>query len=144
MARDIKKIDAKGRIFVPAKQKEKLGEVVYVTNSLDKGYLCVYSKSRFENRVKPDVYKLNKLKSIYRKVERLVILEASEVSIDGQGRIPVISELWERINAKPGDEICVFNDEDKLLICTKEFYDQEDNDLSDLDGLETIFDVTGL
>lgn len=144
MARDIKKIDAKGRFFVPAKQKEKLGEVVYVTNSLDKGYLCVYSKSRFENRVKPDVYKLNKLKSIYRKVERLVILEASEVSIDGQGRIPVISELWERINAKPGDEICVFNDEDKLLICTKEFYDQEDNDLSDLDGLETIFDVTGL
>lgn len=146
MARDIKKIDAKGRFFIPAKQKEKLGDEVVVTNSLDKGYLCVYSKTRFETEIKPQIRQLNKLLPNARKIEQAVILEASDVTVDGQGRISVISELWERIGAKPGDEICVFNSDDKLLICTKAFYDEEDHDLSDIDikGLETIFNVTSL
>ncbi len=144
MARDIKKIDAKGRFFIPAKHKENLGEEVVVTNSLDKGYLSVYSKDRFENVIKPEIKKINKLSSAARKLEKAIVLEASEVNVDSQGRIPVISELWERIGAKPGDEICVFNDDDKLLICTKTFYDNEDHDLSDIEGLETLFNVTGL
>ena len=144
MARDIKKIDAKGRFFIPAKQKDKLGEEVVVTNSLDKGYLCVYSKNRFENVVKPQIHELNKISSAARKIEKAIIFEASEVKVDSQGRISVISELWERIEAKPGDEICVFNDDDKLLICTKTFYDAEDHDLTGLEGLETLFNVTGL
>ena len=144
MARDVKKIDAKGRFFIPAKQKEKLGEVVVVTNSLDKGYLCVYSLDRFENKVRPEVLAMNKISPKARKIEKKIILEASEVTVDGQGRVSVISELWENIGAKPGDEICVFNDVDKLLICTKEFYDNEDDDLGDLEGLENLFNVTAL
>ena len=144
MARDVKKIDAKGRFFIPAKQKEKLGEVVVVTNSLDKGYLCVYSLDRFENKVRPEVLAMNKISPKARKIEKKIILEASEVTVDGQGRVSVISELWENIGAKPGDEICVFNDVDKLLICTKEFYDHEDDDLGDLEGLENLFNVTAL
>ena len=144
MARDIKKIDAKGRFFIPAKQKDKLGDEVVVTNSLDKGYLCVYSSNRFHNVIKPQIHEINKLSPAGRKLEKAIILEASEVNVDAQGRIPVISELWERISAKPGDEICVFNDDDKLLICRKEFYDNEDLDLSSLEGLETQFNVTGL
>ena len=43
MARDNKKIDAKGRFFIPAKVRERLGDEVFVTNGLDKGYLSVYS-----------------------------------------------------------------------------------------------------
>ena len=144
MARDIKMIDAKGRFFIPAKQKDKLGEEVVVTNSLDKGYLCVYSKDRFENVVKPQIRELNKISPAARKIEMAIIFEASEVNVDSQGRISVISELWERIEAKPGDEICVFNNDDKLLICTKTFYDGEDHDLTGLEGLETLFNVTGL
>ncbi|MBR4431400.1 MAG: hypothetical protein IKS75_08900 [Clostridiales bacterium] len=144
MARDIKKIDAKGRFFIPSKHKDKLGGEVVVTNSLDKGYLCVYSKDRFENRIKPEIRDINKLSPAGRKLEKIILLEASEVNVDAQGRIPVISELWERIGAKAGDEICVFNDDDKLLICTKAHYDNEDHDLGDLEGLENLFNVTGL
>ena len=59
--RDIKKVDAKGRFFIPSKQKETIGEEVVVTNSLDVGYLCVYSKDHFENVVKTQLGKLNGL-----------------------------------------------------------------------------------
>ena len=74
----------------------------------------------------------------------LCIGEACEVSVDSQGRISVNSELWDRIGAKPGDEICVFNDDGKLDICTKNFYDSEDHDLSSIEGLETKYYVEGL
>lgn len=144
MARDIKKVDAKGRFFIPAKQKELLGTEVVVTNSLDVGYLCVYSKDHFENVVKTQLSKLNSMDSNVRKIKRAIIGEACEVNVDSQGRISVNSELWERIGANPGDEICVFNDDGKLDICTKNFYDNEDHDLSGIEGLETKYYVEGL
>ena len=142
--RDIKKVDAKGRFFIPSKQKEKLGEEVVVTNSLDVGYLCVYSKDHFENVVVPQLEKLNAMDVNVRKIKRAIIGEACEVNVDSQGRIAVNSELWDRIGAHPGDEICVFNDAGKLDICTKSFYDNEDHDLSSIEGLETKYYVEGL
>ena len=142
--RDIKKVDAKGRFFIPSKQKELLGAEVVVTNSLDVGYLCVYSKDHFENVVTPQLSKLNTMDANARKIKRTIIGEACEVSVDSQGRISVNSELWDRIGAKPGDEICVFNDDGKLDICTKNFYDNEDHDLSGIEGLETKYYVEGL
>ena len=144
MARDTKKVDAKGRFFIPAKQKELLGTEVVVTNSLDVGYLCVYSKDHFENVVKAQLSKLNTMDANARKIKRAIIGEACEVNVDSQGRISVNSELWERIGANPGDEICVFDDEGKLDICTKYFYDHEDNDLTGIEGLETKYYVEGL
>ena len=142
--RDVKKVDAKGRFFIPAKQKELLGEEVVVTNSLDVGYLCVYSKDYFDNKIMPQLSKLNTMDANARKIKRAIIGEACEVSVDSQGRIAVNSELWDRIGAKPGDEICVFNDAGKLDICTKSFYDSEDHDLSIIEGLETKYYVEGL
>ena len=142
--RDIKKVGTKGRFFIPSKQKELLGAEVVVTNSLDVGYLCVYSKDHFENVVKPQLSKLNTMDANARKIKRVIIGEACEVSVDSQGRISVNSELWDRIGAKPGDEICVFNDDGKLDICTKNFYDNEDHDLSGIEGLETKYYVEGL
>ena len=69
-----------------------------------------------------------------RKIKRAIIGEASEVSVDSQGRIAVNAELWERIFAKAGDEICVFNDDGKLDICSKSFYENEDHDLSNIEA----------
>lgn len=143
MARDIKKIDAKGRFFIPAKQREQLGDEVVVTNSLDKGYLSVYSKEHFDH-IAEQIRKLNSMDSKVRTIKRAIIGEAAEVTVDSQGRIAVSAELWERIFAKAGDEICVFNDDGKLDVCAKSFYDNEDHDLSNIEGLETDYYVEGL
>ena len=143
MARNDKKVDAKGRFFIPTKVREKLGEEVFVTNSLDKGYLCIYSRERFE-RISKEFDDLNKLNPKIRIIERMIISEAAEVTVDSQGRIAISSELLERISAKPGDEICVFDQADKLEVCAKSFYDNQDFDLSAIAGLETEFNVSGL
>ena len=143
MARDVKKIDAKGRFFVPSKQKDELGEEVVVTNSLDKGYLCVYSREHFEY-LKSQIGKLNTMDPNVRRLKRAIIGEAMELRIESQGRLSVSSELWERINAKPGDEICVFNDDGKLDICTKALYETEDHDIGSIEGLDTKYFVEGL
>ena len=143
MARDIKKIDAKGRFFIPSKVREKLGDEVFVTNGLDKGYLSVYSKARFEH-VTERINALNQLDEKVRMLGRFIVSEALDVTVDSQGRIAVNTELWERINAQPGDEICVFNNADKLEICTKSFYDNLEHDLSTIMGMETAYYVDGL
>lgn len=143
VARDTKKIDAKGRFFIPSKQKDELGAEVVVTNSLDLGYLCVYSKEHF-GKIKGQLGGLNSMDPKVRRIKRAIIGEALEVNVDSQGRISVSSELWERIGAVPGDEICVFNDEGKLDICTKKFYDEEDHNIGAIEGLETTYYVEGL
>jgi len=143
VARDTKKIDTKGRFFIPSKQKEELGAEVVVTNSLDVGYLCVYSKEHFEG-IREQLGKLNSMDPKVRKIKRAIIGEALEVNVDSQGRISVSAELWEKIGAVPGDEICVFNDAGKLDICTKSFYENEDHDIGSIEGLETTYYVEGL
>ena len=143
VARDTKKIDAKGRFFIPSKQKEELGSEVVVTNSLDVGYLCVYSKEHF-GKIKAQLGGLNSMDPKVRKIKRAIIGEALEVNVDSQGRISVTGELWEKIGAKAGDEICVFNDDGKLDLCTKDFYEHEDHDIGSIEGLETTYYVEGL
>ena len=143
MARDIKKIDAKGRFFIPSKHKESLGDKLVVTNSLDKGYLCVYPAEAFA-KVKEQLGKLNSMDPEVRKMRRIIIGEALECTVDSQGRISVSRELWDRIGANPGEEICVFDIDGKLDICTKVHYDAEDFDLSSIEGLETKYYVAGL
>jgi len=143
MARDIKKIDAKGRLFVPTRQRETFGDSVVVTNSLDKGYLGVATTERFE-RIKEDTKSWNTVNPNARKIKRSILGEALYTKVDSQGRIAVSNELWEKIGARPGDEICIFDEDDKLEICTKEFYDKEDHDLSELAGMESQYYVSSL
>ena len=102
MARDIKKIDAKGRLFVPTRQRDTFGDTVVVTNSLDRGYLCVYTEARFD-RIKEDTKSWNAVDAKTRVIKRAILGEALYTKIDSQGRIAVSNELWEKIGAKPGD-----------------------------------------
>ena len=143
MARDTKKIDAKGRFFIPTKHKDEMGEELVVTNSLDTGYLSVYTAEDFR-KVSAQLKSLNSMDPKVRKLKRVIIGESLDCSVDTQGRIKVSNELWERIGAKPGDEIFVFDIDGKLEICTKAHYDEEDHDISSIEGLETTYFVEGL
>lgn len=120
-----------------------MGSELVVTNSLDVGYLCVYTKENFE-KIKAQIKGFNSMNKNVRKIQRAIIGERAEVTVDSQGRITVNSELWENIGAKPGDEICVFECEDKLDICLKSTYENEDHDLSTIEGLDTLYNVEGL
>lgn len=83
-------IDTKGRIIIPAKYRDELGDTFVVTKGLD-GCLFLYPQSEWQNFVD----KLQQLPSNQntRKIQRQFLSKAMEVSLDKQGRILVPSLL---------------------------------------------------
>ena len=78
-------LDAKGRVIIPSKFREALGEKFVITNSLDP-CLCVYDMPAWERFVQ----KLSGLPYNTRKQRELVrcfMSNATEVEPDRQGRI---------------------------------------------------------
>ena len=86
-------IDTKGRLIVPAKFRESLGEHFVITKGLD-GCLFVYDNSEWENFEQ-------KLKSLpitnkdARQFVRFFLAGAATVEVDKQGRILVPAVLRE-------------------------------------------------
>ena len=81
-------IDAKGRLFIPAKLREELGETFYVTMGMD-GCLSVYSDiswARFTEKFESLPY--TKTKSM-----RVLFANAAKCEPDAQGRILIPSKL---------------------------------------------------
>ncbi len=144
MARYNHTIDAKGRVVVPAKLRNSIGGLLHVTNSLDKGYLSGYTDEQFR-AVKEQISTFNMTNPKARFLRREIIGEAQECELDSQGRISVANNLWEKIGAKPGDEICFIDMFDKIEICTMAQYEREAEQFGDLSEMDfSEFDVTGL
>lgn len=78
-------IDSKGRIIIPAKFREKLGEHFIVTRGLD-GCLFGYSLEEWE-KVEEKLQELPMAKRDARKFTRFFYSAATECKIDKQGRI---------------------------------------------------------
>ncbi len=86
-------VDAKGRLIVPAKFREELGECFVVTKGLDK-CLFVYPQSEwkiFEEKLK----QLPLTSADARKFVRYFFSGAIECELDAQGRIMIPSNLRE-------------------------------------------------
>lgn len=81
-------VDAKGRLFVPSKLKEKLGDVFYVTIGLDH-CLLVYTEESWQEIM--DKYNALPL-SQARKV-RFLFANAAECTPDKQGRFLLPADL---------------------------------------------------
>ena len=85
-------IDAKGRLIVPAKLREQLGEAFVITNG-NNGCLNIYTEEAWETF-------LEKLQALpgngdKRKIVRAFVSKASVVEIDKQGRILIPTALRE-------------------------------------------------
>ena len=86
-------IDAKGRIIVPAKFRESLGDNIVVTKGLD-NCLFVYTSEdwrKFEEKLRT----LPLTNNDARKFTRFFLAGAAEMEIDKQGRILIPSVLRE-------------------------------------------------
>ena len=86
-------LDAKGRLFIPAKLREELGEVFYVTLSMDP-CLSVYSSEAwqaFSEKVSAMPYvKQRKMRPLY--------AFAAKCELDAQGRILLPQNLRDKVN----------------------------------------------
>ncbi|MGM9648666.1 MAG: division/cell wall cluster transcriptional repressor MraZ [Butyricicoccaceae bacterium] len=76
-------LDAKGRLFIPAKLREELGGCFVVTKGLD-GCLFVYAQEEWE-QLEAKINSLPMSKS--RDLQRFFLSSAADVNPDKQGRI---------------------------------------------------------
>ncbi len=81
-------LDNKGRLFVPAKLRDELGEVFFVTLSMDK-CLCAYSAENwqiFSDRV-------NAMPYVKQRKMRPLFAHAAKCELDSQGRALIPQNL---------------------------------------------------
>lgn len=84
-------IDAKGRLFIPAKLREELGKMFIITKGLD-GCLFVYSASAWEV-LEDNINQLPLSKS--RNLQRFFFSSAADCVPDAQGRVLIPQNLRE-------------------------------------------------
>ena len=84
-------IDSKGRIIVPAKFRERLGENFIVTRGLD-GCLSGYPADEWE-KLENKLRKLPMAKREARKFTRFFYSAATECKVDKQGRVNIPQTL---------------------------------------------------
>lgn len=82
-------LDAKGRLFIPSKLREELGDSFVVTKGLD-CCLFLYPQEAWE-KLEDKIRQLPMSKS--RNLQRFFLSSASDVAVDKQGRIVVPSVL---------------------------------------------------
>ena len=84
-------VDAKNRMFIPAKYREELGETFVITKSVDK-CLTVYTLPEWE-KLKEKLDAMPATKS--RQIKRFIFANADDAHCDAQGRVLISAPLRE-------------------------------------------------
>ena len=108
-------IDAKGRLIVPSKFREQLGEAFVVTKGLD-GCLYIYTEADWES-VSENLKSLPPNKNS-RQLVRFLMSGAERVEVDKQGRILVPTTL--RDYAKLEKDVVLAGVAGKIEVWNKE------------------------
>ena len=94
-------LDAKGRLSVPARQRESLLDIsagsIVVTIDTQSSCLVLYPLREWE-RIERDVQNLPTLNPVVRRFQRLVLGYASDLDLDSNGRILLPVALREYAN----------------------------------------------
>lgn len=83
-------LDAKGRLFIPAKLREELGETFYVTISPEK-CLSAYSQENWDDVAR----RVAAMTNVQQRKMRPLFAYAARCELDGQGRILLPQHLRE-------------------------------------------------
>jgi MraZ protein len=109
-------MDGKGRVTMPVKFREELGEIFYVTKGFDE-CLFVYTEDEWEKfRFKLESNKLTKKDA--RRIQRFFIASANECNLDKQGRVLVSSPLREYASIKK--DVVIIGVSNRVEIWSKE------------------------
>ena len=83
-------LDSKGRLFIPAKLRDELGEVFFVTLSMER-CLCAYSSENWQ--IFSD--KVNAMPYVKQRKMRPLFAHAARCELDSQGRALIPQNLRE-------------------------------------------------
>lgn len=122
-------IDAKGRIIVPSKFREELGDSFIVTLGLD-GCLYIFSDDGWD-KFTEQLEKLPGTKD-HRRTKRYFMANAANCDIDKQGRVLVPASLREQAGIEK--DVVLVGMIDKIELWSKERFDS-------LDSFESVDDI---
>lgn len=86
-------LDSKGRLFMPAKLREELGAVFYITISMD-SCLCAYSSESWDALSE----RVNAMPYVKQRKMRPLFAHAARCELDSQGRVLVPQNLRDYAN----------------------------------------------
>ena len=123
-------VDAKGRLIVPSKFIEELGEKFIITFGLD-GCLYMQPMDKWEDFV-------NQLSTLRgdkdsRALQRYFLASAVESEIDKQGRTLLPATLSEKVNIEKN--VMIVGMMGKIEIWDKELWDKNTSELGDINDI---------
>ena len=101
-------LDAKGRLIIPSKFREELHTSFILTRGLD-GCLTIYSLKQWE-KIFEEINKLPDTKKNTRMYVRVLTSNATECSLDGQGRILIPDTLLKAVTIEKDCKVVGAND----------------------------------
>jgi MraZ protein len=125
-------IDAKGRLFIPAKLRQELGETFYVTISSEP-CLSAYSSEVWE-KMKEKVSAMSRLEQ---KKARPIFAHAARCELDAQGRILLPQKL--RDFAKLTKDVAIVGIGNSVEIWDKAAWDEIDAMETTPENIEKVF-----
>ena len=134
-------VDVKGRLIMPAKLKEDIGEKFVITKGLD-GCLFVYSQAEWKNfEEKLRTFPLTNKDA--RALMRFFLAGAAECEIDKQGRFLISSNLREF--AELDKEVVIIGVLTKIEIWSKEkWLKYSENENMDADEIAEKMEALGI
>lgn len=131
-------LDSKGRVVLPQKFREQLGETFYITAGFDHEFPCVQimSAEQFEHLL-AQIRELPASKAL--KLQYSIIAPSEEVSVNAQGRLQIPQALRESANLTK--ELAILGMDKRIEIWDKATYDafmKKQREESYLDALELL------
>lgn len=129
-------LDAKGRLFIPSKLREELGDVFYVTISREP-CLCAYNEENWQRlRAKADALPYSQQSRL-----RPMFANAARCELDAQGRILLTQTLRDTI--KLGREVTVVGVNNHAEFWNKAEWDQICAFESEPENIAAVMDELG-
>ena len=132
-------VDAKGRLIIPSKYREQLGDKMVVTKGFDT-CLYLYPMEEWEKMVEKFAG-LNLLKESERKFKRQFIAGASECEFDKQGRILLPASL--RTHVGIDKDVVLAGMMERIEIWDKDRWEQATN-IDDMNEIAEMMAERGL
>ena len=132
-------IDAKGRLFIPAKLREELGETFYVTIAGTDPCLAVYSEEGWQKLTeKFDSLPYSKAK----RAIRTLCSNAAKCEPDAQGRVLIPQKLRDYANLKK--DVIVAGVSKRAEIWNAEAWAKLEAEELEADGLAAVMEELGI
>ena len=132
-------IDQKGRLIIPSKFRESLGDEFVISKGMD-GCLYVYANEDW-NAFEEKLTSLPLTNKPARQFARFFLAGAASVEVDKQGRILVPGNLREF--AKLDKDVVLVGVGSRIEIWSKDQYDSVSDDV-DMDGITQAMEELGL